>query len=205
MLPSTLEETIARRLMDYGKRLSHLERLEGGGGAWNLIEEIELLVDGPTIDFNNIPDNFRHLYVKFMVRGARAASIFDETNMRLNGDSGANYSSFTAQWYHNNQYITAEFLAQTSFISWITIPATTAPANDFLGGWMFFPYYSNTTFNKKAMNYTNLRFGAAAGQILNRQGMGTWISTAAINRIEWYSRFANDLLAGSIASLYGIA
>lgn len=33
MLPSTLEETIARRLMEYGKRISHLERLEGGGGG----------------------------------------------------------------------------------------------------------------------------------------------------------------------------
>ena len=202
MLPNPLDD-IARRLVNYEKRISHLERLEEGGG-WALIEEIELLVDGPSIDFTNIPDHYRHLHIKFMVRGARPADTVDEVNMRLNGDVGNNYTTLVGQFWHNTQWTTAEFLAQTAFTSFYTMTAANAPANSPTTGYMIFPYYKNTTFLKQALTWSTFRETAVTGDFYYRWATGEWFSTAAINRIQWYSRNANNFLAGSIASLYGI-
>ena len=84
MLPSPLEE-IARKLDEYNKRLSHLERLEAGG-AWTLIEDINLVAPAANIDFQNIVATHINLIIMGYAR-SDLADVIDRALMRFNNDT----------------------------------------------------------------------------------------------------------------------
>lgn len=202
MLPNPLEE-IARKLDEYNKRLSHLERLEGG--IWHFIEEIVLTAPATIIDFQNIPGNFRHLWIFYNARGDFAGDR-DGFGIRFNADAGNNYDS------EIHDVTAATVLVGsgadgpgTAFIRGPTFPASTAPANYVGSGKILIPYYSKTDFYKTLIAESHHIIAQTLAGILSGQVGGSWRNTAAITRVQLFPFFgAANLVANSRAVLYGL-
>ena len=202
MLPNPLEE-IARKLDEYNKRLSRLERLEGPGG-WSLIEAIELSAIAANIDFQNIPANFNHLALLLSARGDRV-EILDTVNITFNNDGGNNYDDLIVQHNHANTLVTAEFLTATSLRSFIAIPAANAPASTFAQAVIYIVDYLSISMHKTIQVEQTLKIVNASGNIYGRKAVGYWRSTSAINRITFtIDTGGQNFIADSIVSLYGI-
>lgn len=198
-MPESLED-IARKLDDYNKRLSHLERLEGAG-ALVLIEEIVLTIDTANIDFQNIPATFRHLEIFGNLRTDFNGTL-DEILFTLNGDGGNNYD-----WRRSilrSIYATTEGFADTS-MELASVAATTAPAGKFSSFTIITPNYASTIV-EAGLIYVGgyLRSTSGANNIASNRGYGEWRDTAAVDRITIVPKFGSNFEAGSIISLYGI-
>ena len=197
------DEEVARQLTDFNKRLQHLERLEGPGGAWNLIETIELAAPAATIDFLNIPATYQHLKLEGSARTTRATAGI-QVALRFNNDSGNNYYSLFGQIVHVAVVATAELLA-SSRIEAIVVPGALAPANSFGSFELTIPDYVDTNKHKMLHNIGATFENTTTGNIKFKFGSGIWQSTTAINRITLYFTTADNFDTHTLVSLYGIA
>ena len=201
MLPNPLEE-IARKLDEYNKRLSHLERLEVGG-AWTLIEDVNLLVATEPIDIQNIPSAHKHLFILMYCRVTtavtRAAIV-----LRYNGDGGANYDRLLREHDGGGGDRTLANVATTvNFIGDAAGGAAPALAFDTIK--VFIPNYANTVNHKSLVSEFSSKIGVGAvADISVGHCAGWWRSAAAINRIQLFATGASLFEIGTRVSLYGI-
>jgi hypothetical protein len=144
-----------------------------------------------SIDFTSIPATYTDLRVVFS--GTAATSSYPW--MRLNGDTGSNYSD-TYMYGSGTGTVGAK---NTSISAW------------YMGAWTL-----STTipsfFTMDIFSYTNSKFkiGLSTGST-NYNGSGftdliasVWSSTAAITSIKIFSDGGYNLNVGSSATLYGI-
>lgn len=148
-----------------------------------------------TVDFTNIPQNYKHLQIRYI---SRNAAVADATRVRFNSDSGSNYA------YHQLQGngTAAAAAAGTSTTS-IEIP---------------FVAYSGTTTNAfgagviDILDYSNVyKFKTTrtlGGADLNGSGRvdlasGLWMNTAGITSISIFA-FSGNIGQYSRFSLYGL-
>ena len=200
MLPNPLED-IARRLVNYEKRLAHLERLEGGG-VWTLIENIALGAPG-VFTFNNIPGTFSHLCIIGSLRGTRAVTGV-AVRTRFNNDTGNNYDSIRETITHVNTLVTGENI-NTSSITGPTVAASASLANFFSPFVAHIPLYSSGNIFKSIMIESYNERTASTGDLEDTRAKGVWKNTAAITRIDILVADPIDtFLANSELSLYGI-
>ena len=199
MLPNPLED-IARKLDEYNKRLSHLERLERAG-ALVLIEEVVLTAPAATIDFQNIPATFRHLEIFGNLRSDRAATS-DGIEFTFNADGGGNYD-----WLRillRDVYSSIRAFADTS-MDVASVVAATGPAGKFSSFSVIFPNYKDTTI-EAGLIYLGGFIRATSGvtNIAGSLGYAEWRDTAAVNRITLTPSVGANWVSGSIVALYGI-
>jgi hypothetical protein len=150
-----------------------------------------------TMTFTSIPATYAHLQIRGMLNGT-AAGTYNNVLMRLNGDSGANYSSH--MMYGDGA--TAGAVAETSANrTYGQIMVSQASTSSYVGvGVIDILDYANTSKYKTIRSLQGIEFNSA-GDI--RLGSGNWRNTAAITSIE-FGTFSGNFNVGSTLALYGI-
>lgn len=149
----------------------------GGGGDVTLIASSTLGSDQGSVVFSSIPGTFSNLKLVLTCRQTKAATTAG-LNLRVNNDSGGNYTN------------------GTTYIAAGNVPAASATAGRAGSAVIWFPGYQQTTFHKTLIwqvAYDNTVANGAYG----------WNSTSAITRIDVIAD-TNNFKTGSTFSLYGL-
>jgi hypothetical protein len=144
-----------------------------------------------TVTFDNIPGTYTDLILvgRFGIQDGKLTEVYS----RFNSDTGTNYS-VTELW--GNGSATGSTRASNSNLG-AFIGGSDATATNVVLLHVF--SYANTNVNK-----TTLSVSASPGRGVSRN-VSLWRSTAAITRMDISRNFAaNDIVAGSVWSLYGI-
>lgn len=172
-----------------------------GGGAWTLIEDIELGAPAATIDFQNIPATYKHLHLIFSLRTDRAASEIDVLGMRFN-NSAVGYDWVRAREW--DEGTAKDSGLNDTEIEPIHLPATNSQAGSFGAGTMDFPDYLDTGKMQAVRVSAGMMRSAAAVNFFITSCFGQWRTTDAITRITLLVMLGTNFVAGSRATLYGI-
>jgi len=140
-----------------------------------------------SITFSSIPSTYTDLVI--VVNGIMSASE-NSLGMRVNGDTGSNYSS-TAVY---GDGVSAASLRQTSDTKMYLGRATSANNSTSL---IYVQNYSNTTTNKTVLSRGN-------STAIVMATVSLWRSTAAITSITVSDYSSANFNTGSTFSLYGI-
>ena len=140
------------------------------------------------VTFSSIPSGYTDLRLIFYVQDSGEACY-----VRLNGDSGSNYSR-TLIYGHSGGSATTR---NSSMSNW---PTGGAPSGSWFDASILdIGNYSNTSNYKNAIFRQNSMYGSfVAKHVL------LWSSTSAISQIDIHATSSNSLKAGSMFSLYGI-
>lgn len=140
--------------------------------------------------FSSIPNSYTDL---ILVSNLRAGTATSSYSLRINSDSGSNYSN-TILYGSSSGSSSTRYSSQTSaYLSYWGFPTT---ASTFATTITEFLNYSNTTTNK-----TFLSKNAFASDGIDTT-IGLWRSTNAIDSITVYA--GNTFASGCVLSLYGI-
>jgi hypothetical protein len=162
----------------------------GAGGASN-------------IEFTSIPATYTDLLVLYSLRTTLAGGpfYFDDCAMRLNGDTGSNYSVALAR---GRQGATASFATSTNtLIPVYEASAGDATTNAFGIGKIYIHDYAGST--KKSMSVDGASETNSATEVQLGIIAGMWNNTSAVTTIRLYSQNGTNFVQHSSAYLYGIA
>lgn len=154
-----------------------------------------------TIDIPTIPAIFTSLWLLTKLRDDGAGTSFDNTNVRFNNDSGANYFKMSMQGFNTTVSATNQ-TTQTQFSGMLCAEGGVG-SGIFATSELMIPYYTDAqakTFNSKNGLVTN---GTAANWITQIVS-GLWNSTAVISRITLLPGGGSNFATGSAYSLYGL-
>ena len=151
-----------------------------------------------TFTLSSIPATYSSLQIRGIGRSARAAA-FDTMNIRINGDTGSNYSYHAL--YGNGASATAAGYATATAGEWGNIPAATATASAFGATIIDILDYASTTKYKTIRIFTG---DDRNGGGLSYLGSVLWQSTSAITSVTMFSSTSNNYSSGSTFALYGI-
>jgi hypothetical protein len=152
----------------------------------------------PMIEFNDIPQTYKHLQVRFHARTDRSTAITDSLYTRINSDYSLNSA------YHlmegTGAVARTSFDAPNSTYSSLSIGSTaTAPASAFAGGVIDILDYTNTNKFKTLRSLSGTdQNGAGTIRFLS----GLWMNTAAITSLKFMTNF--NFVQYTRVSLYGI-
>ncbi len=172
----------------------------GGNAAGPSFELISTTILGSTtslVTFSSIPATYKHLQLRFSVRGS--SSTNPQMRMYFNGDTASNYNSHLVFAQNNSSF--SENEAGTS-INLNRVPGDLAQGSHFGVGIIDILDYASTSKNK----VTRMRGGYAdpnQGYFYTGLYSGQWRSTAAINSMSLFIN-SMSILANSRLSLYGI-
>lgn len=150
-----------------------------------------------------IPSGYRHLQVEAALR-SDGASTSQAITIRFNGDTGANYSSLTAQFNGAGVTVTSDAYNQTSGALG-TVPAANGLANAFGPVHIDIPGYDVAGVMKSYQSQADSITGLAAGDIFKQECSGWWtINTLdAITSITLLAG-ATNFVANSTVVVYAI-
>lgn len=179
----------------------------GAGGAvatpsYELIETIILTSNQNSITFSNLgtySSTYKHLQIRAIMRSNRGAQ-YASAALRINGDSGANYSNHEI-FSDSNGILSggAGGLTEIGFAGNL-LTAGSYEANAFTGMTIDFLDSYSTSKNK-----TVRHFGGVSGNgWRNRFGSGAWFSTSSITSISIRDTDGTSLIPGTRFSIYGI-
>jgi hypothetical protein len=157
----------------------------GGGGS-------------ASISFTSIPSTYKHLEIRAIARTVRATDG-DAIYVRFNNDSGSNYSEHRLEG--NGSTASATGSASSSSITLNRLAAASNTSGIFGATVVSVLDYANTS------KYKTLR--ALVGYDANGSGVvaldsGAWLSTTAINRIDFLPLNTTAFAEYSQFALYGI-
>lgn len=166
------------------------------------IQRIELGSISADITFSSIPQTeYTDLLLVYSLRTDLGPSFaFDDCSIRVNNDSGANYTNQLVQT-RDGSMSAGGGSGQTNILS-PEASAAGASGNTFGNGEIYISNYRSSapkTFSCKGGSETNST--TAVVQMFN---FGLWNSTAPITSLYLYSRNGRNFVAGSSATLYGI-
>jgi hypothetical protein len=173
----------------------------GAAGSFDLLETQVLTGSVSSVTFSNINTNYgatyQHLQLRVVVRDDRSGGTGSVLFLRMNGDSGNNYSMHSLAGTGSAMATDA-----TSSVAQISIGDITGGAgttNAFTPGVIDFLDAFETTKNKTILGF----FGQATNyNWISLKGAARY-NTAAITSINLYG-IGPNLVAGSRFSLYGI-
>ena len=171
-----------------------------------LLERIELNASASSITFANIPQTgYTDLKVVVSARSSNTDGFTGTMSMRLNGNSGANYS-FRQLFAATATPGSGNGSGQTYASIGGTVGASLT-ANTFNNAEIYFPNYtssSNKSWSLDTVSENNASTDFTYQLMLNA---GLWSQTAAINEITLYSGTtgSTNFVSGSTFSLYGLA
>lgn len=158
-----------------------------------------------TVTFNSIPSNYAHLQFRISARSTISGTSSDNIAFRINGDSGANYST-------HNLYGTGAgaFSAAFAGLNYAYFPSCISSAgnlsNVFAGVVADFLDYSNTSKNTTIRALAGYDENANSGPVVydNRIQLSSafWNNTAAVNSIVFQT--SGSFAQHSHFALYGI-
>lgn len=170
--------------------------------ASNSYESIQTVTVGSggqsTISFTSIPSTYKHLQIRAIGRSTNADTQ-DNTYVRFNSDSGANYS-----WHYLGGDGSSFFASATSSTNQI-ISGRLSAANATSG--MFGSYvidildYADTNKYKTTRTFTGVDLNGAGNVWL---WSGNWRNTSAITTVTLTTASATNFAQNSSFALYGI-
>ena len=162
----------------------------GGGGMTSIASGS---LSGSSLDLTSISGSYKNLML--VIRNANFSNS-TEPGIRLNGDSGNNYSRVAMIQNNTTGLVSAQAAVSQVYTTYNTPKLSTS------GTWIFeFPDYANST-SYKVVNCNALYVSGDTGNAMeNVQTQGGWKSTAAITRIEF--RHTVTFSAGTYI-LYGV-
>jgi len=182
--------------------------LDSGGaaaGAAGSYESIATTTVGSggtaTITFSTIPSTYSHLQVRFIGRSSNASAGTDNLQIRINSDSGSNYS----EHYVAGDGASASASAQSSITNLVLRECLSRNGNSasiFSVGVIDFLDYTSTNKNKtmRAL-FGHDRNGAGYVAL----GSGLYFATpAAITSLSFTVQSSNNFTEYSQFALYGI-
>lgn len=173
----------------------------GTSGALALIASTTLGAPG-TFDVSGIAQTYNDLLLVGIVRGT-AAVVNDALLLRFNADAGANYHSQVVVG-NNLAGSGGRQTAGTAMWACEFTAAASAGAGIFTPFEVWIPGYASTTW-QKATHGGQPFFGSDIDNGANAvYGMGQWLSTAAINRVQIFGSTAANLATGSTLRVYGL-
>lgn len=148
-----------------------------------------------TIGFNNIPQFYTDLMVKFSGRDTNSATA---TNLffRLNGDTGNNYSITRLQG--NGSAASSDRTSTTNVLQTV-YNAATSTSNTFSSIDIYLPNYTSSNFKSCLIDTVTENNASAANQELIA---GLYRSTNAITSLQILAGI--QFVQNTTASLYGI-
>jgi hypothetical protein len=178
--------------------------LAGSGGvasSYELIATEILTASQASVTFGSLGDyssTYKHLQIRYVARSDRAANA-DSSFMRLNGDTGSNYSWHTLRVV--DTVLDSEGFATQSSMRSGRLSANTTTADVFAASVIDILDPFSTSKN------TTIRFldgFMAATSNWVELGSGAWYNTSSVTSISLDQVFGTNFVAGSRFSLYGI-
>ena len=162
-----------------------------------LIQHQELGSAQSSFSFTSIPSTFTDLYLTLSLRGSLSNPQIGHL-IRLNNDSGANYSSRRLVGDGSSASSASE--SGSTSIYGGQAPAATSTASAFGNTSIYIPNYAGSTAKSLSFETTRETNGTSTFMSLIA---GLWSGTAAINRLDIICESAN-WEANSSATLFGI-
>lgn len=166
--------------------------------AWRTIQHQELGSNQADITFSNIPQTYTDLMLTFSLRTTLGGLNFDDMSMRINGDTGNNYTNRTLRAREG----TVSSVGSTpGRLAIHEACAAGAPANSFGSGQLYIPNYTLSGIKSiSSMGYSIANNSTLQGGII----AGYWSGNAAVTSISLFSVNGQNLVQYSSATLYGI-
>jgi hypothetical protein len=168
-----------------------------GGATYELISTTILGTAAASVEFNNIPQDYKHLQLRISARSSLAANV-DNLQFYLNNNTTNVYA--THSLFGNGSSASANsFLSQPKMYFPNQLIANNQTASVFSGAVMDILDYSSTTKNTTVRTFTGY---FANLTVLISLVSGFYNNTAAITRINFDT--SANIMANSRFSLYGI-
>jgi hypothetical protein len=151
-----------------------------------------------TITFNNIPQTFTDLVIKYSSRTTAAATDVD-IYMQLNGDTGNNYSA--TRLYGQGSSVGTDRQLNSNIIRIAGTVGTSATANTFASGETYIANYAGS--NYKSVIVDDVEESNTATGFYMFLTAGLWRSTSAITSML-LSSGSGSFVQYSTFSLYGV-
>jgi hypothetical protein len=156
-----------------------------------------------TITFSSIPQDYTHLQLRLSTKTNRLSAGIDDMRIRLNGDTGSNYSihgiyDYSGLYAFGNasiDYLTVQGASSTDTVANVLGVAIV----DLLD-------YANTNKYKtvRVLAGTNNNVTSGTNLGLTAFNSGNWRNTAAVTSITLTPATGTSFVQYSSASLYGI-
>jgi hypothetical protein len=178
--------------------------LASAGGVPPIVSDYELISTtvlgsnqaSVVFDVSSFSSTYKHLQIRAAVRSIRADTA-DQVGIRMNGDTGANYSWHYLEGNGSSVY-SDDGVSQTDiFAGWM--PANTAGANIFSSFVTDYLDVYSTTKNKTLRHSS----GTTPFNVVSLNS-GMRMNTEALTSITVLSRLSSQFATGSRFSLYGI-
>jgi hypothetical protein len=157
------------------------------GNTYEAIATQTLGSAAASVTFSSIPSTYTD--IRLIVTGSLSAA--DNTAIRLNGDTGSNYSS-TYLGGNGSAASSGRFTSTTqALLGYLDITTQMVQKFDFMN-------YSNTTTNKTILCRSD------SSSVFVEASVGLWRNTAAINEITLKFFSGANFNTGSTFTLYGI-
>lgn len=167
--------------------------------SYESIATVTLSSDAASISFNSIPGTYKHLQLRTKTRQA-VATTGGQSQMRINGDTGANYTYHSLYGYGSG--IASDGAGNNAWAYGVDrYTGGNDPANIFGSTILDFFDYTNTS------KYKTLRtFGGydANGSGSVKLHAALWMSTSAITSLYFENQGGGNYAAGTVWSLYGV-
>lgn len=171
------------------------------GGLVGDFEHIETVTVGSggaaSITFSSIASTYKHLQIRGIVRTAQAGP--DETRIRVNSDTGSNYSAH--QLIGNGSSAASYGASSQTFIKIGPTSDSGTTANIFGTMVVDLLDYTSTSKNKTIRSLTGLDTNGGGSIWLSS---GAWLSTSAVTSLTISLVVGANLAQNSSLSLYGV-
>ena len=157
-----------------------------------------------SVSFSSIAADWAHLLAILFIR-MEGLVTFASANIRFNNDSGANYDWVDMANTAATTMNSIESFAQTVIsMGNNNLPGASAGANLYGSVYMLIPNYANSSNHKLVTGLVGGKSGTSTGNLRATEFSGFWRSTAAINRVDFFSGSGN-FTAGSRFALFAVA
>jgi len=156
-----------------------------------------------SIDFTSIPNTYKDLKVVYSLRTNLSGGpyYFDDLGVRLNGDTGTNYSRISLRAREGS--VASNKTTTTSFLDIYSGNAGNATTSAFANGDFYIPSYTSSSaksFGSDGVSETN-----STNDVQSGFASGIWNSSSAVTSIKIFSQNATSFVQYSTAYLYGIS
>jgi hypothetical protein len=174
-------------------------------GAYESIATVTVGSGGQsTVEFTSIPSTYTHLQIRYIGLTNRATFGIDDLNMRLNSDTGSNYSSH--RLYGNGATASSD-ASGPSATSMVGISYSGTTVSSYPGTAVIdILDYANTSKAKTVRSLSGIDVNGLIGGVPGYMFFtsGAWYNTSAITSISLYSSTSSNFQQYSQFALYGI-
>ena len=156
-----------------------------------------------TITFSSIPATYKHLQIRMIGKITGTGFYRDDLYLRLNGDTGANYSRHQLQG--EGTTASAGGAASATYIDCGRIVSSdSAISNVMFAAIIDIQNYDSTTINKTVRIFSGADANLADSSFRIWLGSGAWLNTSAVNSITLRPASSESFTTTTSVALYGI-